>query len=179
VGEDVQGVCREGEASPTSSEVSGTTTVHPQPPRGSSASEQHEEEEEEPGELPHLREQEGLPLSTIEMEIDNPSLFLHASTLPTTPHTTPGLSAKDPIRDALEVVYQAATAGVGPSSSSSSSATYTNHPGEGWYKYSLGSAHVSIDIPTPLLTTQRNSDNTPAKYLKAVLLAGTPTLLGC
>jgi hypothetical protein len=112
------------------------------------------------------------------MEVNDPSLFLHPSTPPPTASPTPAISAKDPIGDALEIVFRAAVAG--PSSLNPSPMIYNAHPGDGWYETVSGSAHVGITIPSfHPADAQRNSDNIPAKYLKAALLAGTPTLLGC
>jgi hypothetical protein len=115
------------------------------------------------------------------MEVDDPSLFLHSSAPPPTTNATPTLSAEDPIGDALMVVFCSIARDVLSSSSSSSSLPQDHLPGDGWYESILGSAHVSVDIPSPLSApvNQEHSDNSPAKYLKAALLAGTPTLLGC
>jgi hypothetical protein len=181
MGADMQGMQQEGEEASSSSEASGSPTIYPHSARDSTPPERAEEEEEGQGELPRCRTQEGLPLSTIEMEVDDPSLFLHSSTPPPTANATPTLSAEDPIGDALEVVFRSIVRDT-PSSSSSLSLLPQDHlPGDGWYESVPGSAHVSVNIPSPLSapTNQRHSDNSPAKYLKAALLAGTPTLLGC
>jgi hypothetical protein len=115
------------------------------------------------------------------MEVDDPSLFLHSSTPPPTAIATPSLSAEDPIGDALDIVFHSIARDVPSSSSSSSSFPQDLLPGDGWYESIPGSTHVGIDIPSPLSApaNQEHSDNSLAKYLKATLLAGTPTLLGC
>jgi hypothetical protein len=180
VGADVQGVRQEAEEASPSHDGSGSPSIHPHSARSSTTPGRYEEEEEVQGELPRSRTQESLPLSTIEMEVDDPSLFLHLSTPPPTATTTPSLSAEDPIGDTLKVVFNAIARDI-PSSSSSLSSSQNLHPGDGWYEFIPGSAHVSLDIPSPLSgpANQGHSDNSPAKYLKATLLAGTPTLLGC
>jgi hypothetical protein len=96
---------------------------------------------------------------------------LSTPTLPPSPH----LSAEDPIGDALTTIFQAIA---GPSRMGHG---LNNKPltAERWYEYTKGDAHIWMDIPLGHLNPDAEVEQKPAKYLKAMLEGGTPTLLGC
>jgi hypothetical protein len=115
------------------------------------------------------------PLSPFELT-PQPLLFgLPTPAPPPTVSTTPCLSAEDPIGDALTTIWQAIAE---TRQSSHRGPDHTPLTREGWYKYICRDAHVWMDIP--LLYANPDDDKlSPAKYLKATLVAETLTLLGC
>jgi hypothetical protein len=106
-----------------------------------------------------------------------PLLFgLSTPAPPPTASTTPHLSAEDPIGDTLTTVFQAMT---GPRLTSHGGPDHTPLTSEGWYKYICRDAHVWMDIPPLHIDPDDKGKLLLAKYLKATLEVGTPTLHRC
>jgi hypothetical protein len=180
----------EGREEPSSSSLAPRTpTVYPQSLGGRSPRERDEKEEEDERKSSSSRGQAEEGSVVIEnMNIDSPSFStiefpplplrfgLPAPTPPPPPFPTPILSAEDPIGDALTTVFQAIT---GPQLVSRRGPDHTPLTSEGWYEYTIGDAHVWINIPPLHSDSDDRGELSPAKYLKATLKEGVPILEGC
>ena len=91
------------------------------------------------------------------------------------PPPPPQLSAEDPIGDALSIIFQA----IAKPSRVGHGLASEPLTADGWYEYTEGDTHIWMDIPLGHLNPDSEVKQRPAKYLKAMLEGGTPTLLGC
>jgi hypothetical protein len=172
----------EGREEPLSSSLAPRTpSIHPQHPGGSAPRERFEEEEEEDEPSSGRAEEVEGVVSSNRMNVDPPPppfprpMFFGLSTPapPPTTATTP-LSAEDPIGDALTTIFHVIA---GPRLAEQRS-EHTPLASEGWYEFIKQDAHVWMDIPPPHPTKDEEDKLEPAKYLKAALIGGTPTLFG-
>jgi hypothetical protein len=169
------------EESSSSSLAPRTPSIRPQHPGGSAPRERLEEEEEEDEPSSGREEEVEGVASNNNMNIDPPSppfprLMLFGLSTPAPPPTTATtpLSAEDPIGDALTTIYQTLA---GPRLAEHRSER-TPLASEGWYEFIKQDAHVWMDTPPPHPTKDEEDELEPAKYLKAALIGGTPTLFG-